>query len=225
MTAPTGWVTIAEYERALSVFLMQRPRWTPDGVQDFLNQYGPMGTPISLYTMAHAPGFPLELVRPHAGRAWISARRPTLVMQWRAWKALYQRIGYTVDGVAAPPPSHPVRMWRGAHRNHRLNQSWTTERGLAAAFGQGPGRGLWTALVEPERILATLAGNEPQSVVDTDGLRVEAVQLTPADRAVVSFHQRRQAYYNEQLEQLPAEDRERMEACVGMFEPWEDLSV
>lgn len=224
MTETAQWISVADYEAALWRFLQLRSRWTPEGVQSFLLEFGPMGAPISMYYMAHAPGFPLKLLRPHAGRAWISARRPTLVMKWEAWKALYRRIGYTVDGAAAPRPTRPVRMWRGAHRNYRINQSWTTDRGLAAAFAQGPGRGLWTALVEPDRMLATLAEAEPQTIVDTDGLTVQAEPLTAADRQVVSFHQRRQAYWNELAENLPAEDRVQIQAFMRVFEPWEDLT-
>ncbi|KFC52355.1 hypothetical protein GY12_06245 [Micrococcus luteus] len=113
MTETAQWISVADYEAALFRFLQLRSRWTPEGVQSFLLEFGPMGAPISMYYMAHAPGFPLKLLRPHAGRAWISARRPTLVMKWEAWKALYRRIGYTVDGAAAPRPTRPVRMWRG----------------------------------------------------------------------------------------------------------------
>ncbi|KFC52354.1 hypothetical protein GY12_06240 [Micrococcus luteus] len=78
--------------------------------------------------------------------------------------------------------------------------------------------------MEPDRMLATLAGAEPQTIVDTDGLTVQAESLTAADRQVVSFHQRRQAYWNELAENLPAEDRVQIQAFMRVFEPWEDLT-
>lgn len=225
MSGGVQWISHAEYEAALSAFMEQPILWTADGVETFLNMYGPIAAPITLNWLAtQTAGFPVHLLRPHAGRAWISARRPTLVMKWEGWNALYRAIGYTVDGELAPLPERPVRMWRGAHRNHRMNQSWTTDRGLAAAFAQGPGRGLWTALVEPSRILVTLGGNEPQSVIDTEGLTVEAQPLTGRDRAAVSFHQQRQAYYDQLAENMAPEERAQLDAYVRMFEPWEDVT-
>lgn len=218
------WISLDDLERVLNAFVADTSNWNAPAVEALIQQYA-LGAPFVLYKLAHTRFFPEHLVRPHVAPAWLTSRRPTLVMIWPAWRALFDRVGYTVDGEAARRPAESVTMWRGAHRNYRLNHSWTTDRTLAVAFAKGPGRSLWRAEVEPRRMMLTMGGHEPQTILDTDGMTVHEEPLSRADLAVPSFHDQRRRHYAEAAQTLDAEGRKQLEAYANLFAPWEDLTL
>lgn len=122
----------------------------------------------------------LAFAVPHV---WSAAEYPDRALPRPEWRHLFDRAGYTVDGVPSARPSEPVRLYRGAveHPVHRRRDwSWTDNRELAEAFafsglrGRPPGV-VWTMLVPPSSLLARIhesSRRESEYVVDTRGLRV-----------------------------------------------------
>jgi hypothetical protein len=112
--------------------------------------------------------------------AWSSAEYPEQSLGRDLWRELFHATGYTVDGVPAERPAEPTRLYRGTTQEGRYGWAWTSDRAVAERFacgvirGQTPGR-VWTALVEPQRLLAFIheaQRNESEYVVETDGLTI-----------------------------------------------------
>ena len=119
--------------------------------------------------------------------AWSAVEWPNRAMTKDVWSLLFALAGYTVDGVPAERPEATMRLWRGALPGHRSGWSWTDDQQLAQWFAArihngGQGR-VWTAEVEPERLLARLGEvvgrpGESEYVVDARGLTIRADSLS-----------------------------------------------
>ncbi|WP_329064920.1 hypothetical protein [Amycolatopsis sp. NBC_01480] len=107
------------------------------------------------------------------------------------WCELFSSAGFARDGVITDPPAEPMTLFRGCTSEGRFGMAWTGTRSVAEKFASGellgrPDKGLvYTAVVEPWRILAHLNGrNEDEFVIDTDGLEPTAVApLATSDAA------------------------------------------
>ncbi len=118
--------------------------------------------------------------------AWSAVEFPNRALDDDAWSLLFALAGYTVDGVPAERPEATMRLWRGALPGHRSGWSWTDDRSLAQWFAErvhngGKGR-VWTAEVEPARLLARLGdgigrAGEAEYVVDARELTIRADSL------------------------------------------------
>jgi hypothetical protein len=120
--------------------------------------------------------------------AWQMAEWPTRVLRSDRWRHLWQLSGYVHNGRWVDRPTMPVRLYRGTDARHRYGWSWTAERATAEWFaarklwvllGHQPGA-VWTALVPPMAMLATITdGREPEIVVDPKLLREARVEIEP----------------------------------------------
>ncbi|MFI6030713.1 hypothetical protein [Amycolatopsis magusensis] len=115
------------------------------------------------------------------GLAWAGAEFPDRVLGRDRWRELFAAAGYTEDGLRVPRPTAPQRLYRGAVADRRADWSWTESRAVARTYAAGgfggrlPGA-IWTALVEPERLLARNTDrDECEYVVDTAGLAIDPV--------------------------------------------------
>lgn len=112
------------------------------------------------------------------GSVWCDAEFPSQALTEDEWSVLFERAGYCVDGVPSQRPTAPLRLWRGSVEERRLDWSWTDDIEVARQFAAGGllGRAkghVWTALVEPYRLLArNNYRNEGEFVVNTRGLGV-----------------------------------------------------
>jgi hypothetical protein len=115
--------------------------------------------------------------------AWSAAEWPMRVLYRVKWRQLWADCGgFVVNGVLAPRPSSPVRLFRGADHRHRHGWSWTPDRSVAQWFADRvvhatPGL-VWTALVPPEAMLVTITDHrpgEPEVVVGGPGLAGRAL--------------------------------------------------
>lgn len=111
---------------------------------------------------------------PHA---WCMVEWPTRALEAEVWQDLFERAGFTIDGVVAPRPTEPLTLYRGADHDHRLGWSWTENVDRARWFAdrpQHPTRGkVWTATVMPWALLAYIhesGRSESEWVVDPDGI-------------------------------------------------------
>lgn len=112
--------------------------------------------------------------------AWSMVEFPNNALDEEEWESLFDEAGCTVDGVPAKRPNHHLHLWRGAIPECRNGWSWTDDRELAGWFAARPhnaGQGrVWTADVEPHRLLAKIGMNvrpkESEYVVDARGLTV-----------------------------------------------------
>ncbi len=115
--------------------------------------------------------------------AWCGVEFPNRALDNTDWRHLFHLAGYTVDGVPSERPASPLRLFRGAVPDHRGGWSWTEDRELAEWFADRPhncGQGqVWTAVVEPWRLLARITEERPgesEYVVDTQGLVILPLQ-------------------------------------------------
>ncbi|MDJ0341772.1 hypothetical protein [Streptomyces sp. PH10-H1] len=116
------------------------------------------------------------------GGIWSGAEFPDRHLDRDDWRWLFKVAGFTVDGIPADRPDHPVLLWRGTVPERRTDWSWTTDRAVAERFAAGsggrpPGR-VYTLLAPPEALLCAYNGRqEAEYVVDTRGLTVHEVNL------------------------------------------------
>ena len=54
-----------------------------------------------------------------------------------AWRLLFLKVGYSVDGRTADRPSEPLTLWRGSVPERRADWSWTADREIAASYAAG----------------------------------------------------------------------------------------
>ncbi|OXM50251.1 hypothetical protein CFP71_27850 [Amycolatopsis thailandensis] len=115
------------------------------------------------------------------GLAWSNAERPDLALSRDSWRTLFTAAGYTDDGRRVPRPTQPLRLYRGSVADRRTDWSWTGSRDIARTYAAGgfggrlPGA-IWTALVEPERLLARNNDrDEAEYVIDTRSLTIDPV--------------------------------------------------
>lgn len=144
-----------------------------------LTHAGRNAGPRMLYVLDHlggiAPGEYLDIVP----WVWSLAEFPGQAMSNSQWLALWGKAGFTIDGEIAPRPKQPLRLWRGAPRSHRRGMSWTDDRARAQWFADNRmdrDNRVWTALVEPRRLLARIhevGRGENEWVINTRALTIE----------------------------------------------------
>lgn len=94
------------------------------------------------------------------------------------WLELFTLTGYTVDGVPATRPSSSLTLYRGSVPERRDDWSWTDSLETAQSYayrgiGGRPQSTVWTAEVDPARLLARISErDEDEYVVNTTGLRI-----------------------------------------------------
>ena len=141
--------------------------------------------PALLYA-AHSSGvIDDEVIGRHVGSIWSGVEFPDRTLEWDEWMEFFEIAGYRVDGTGATLPTEPIRLYRAAASAHVYGHSWTDDLAVAQHFLAVGYRdtfkpSLWTAEVEPERLLAYIADDRPGEshyVIDTTGL--EVVEVSP----------------------------------------------
>lgn len=127
--------------------------------------------------------------------AWSHPEFPEANADARAWRAAFERIGYTSDEalyvdddedqvddedldadeadlLRVPRPAEPMRLYRGALAARRRGLAWTADPERAAWFARRfngtPGMHtahVWTVLCPPERLLARIVGRHEDEYV------------------------------------------------------------
>ncbi len=119
----------------------------------------------------------------YVGSVWSSVEFPDRTLEWDEWREFFNIAGYRVDGIKAEPPTQPIRLYRAATPAHRYGHSWTEDIAVARTFLTVGARDifnptLWSAEVEPWRLLARIVDERPgesQYVVDTEDLNLVEV--------------------------------------------------
>lgn len=154
-------------------------KWSPD---DFLTvatrlgrNYGPM---LLEYVGEELPHDTLAVA---VSEVWTMVEYPDAALSHERWRYWWRETGFTSDGITAPRPTEPMRLYRGAvalPAYRRRDWSWSDDRAVAERFAVGglggrPAGVVWTALVPPQHILGFISGrNESEWVVDTRGLTI-----------------------------------------------------
>jgi hypothetical protein len=106
---------------------------------------------------------------------------PDRVLGHDWWREVFAAAGYTEDGLRVSRPTAPQQLYQGSVADRHADWSWTDSRDVARTYAAGgfggrlPGA-IWTAIVEPERLLARNTDrDEFEYAVDTDGLVIEPV--------------------------------------------------
>lgn len=116
--------------------------------------------------------------------AWSLSESPLRVLGHERWRELFAGTGFTIDGVPAPRPPHPVALYRGASHLRRRGWSWTPDPSVAARFALrhglvGGAAHVYWAEVPPAAMLAAMSPDfgifrgESEVVVDTAGLTIQ----------------------------------------------------
>lgn len=151
---------------------------TPDELLTACCRLGRNDGPALLFDLHYSHLLTGEAATTNVARAWSSAEFPQRCLDWDTWSDLFDLAGYTVDGVRAVKPTEPIRLYRGAPEEGRGGAAWSADPEVARRFaewirGRRPGV-VWTALVEPWRLLCLITGRqEDEYVVDTEGLVIE----------------------------------------------------
>ncbi|MET7577855.1 hypothetical protein AB3M92_00625 [Micrococcus luteus] len=124
----------------------------------------------------------------YAGDAWSSCEYPDRMMEHECWAELFERAGFTIDGVRSPLPTEPVRLYRGSVPERRTDWSWTDNLDVAQGYADGtralrePGK-VWTTLAPPSAMLARNSDrDEHEWVINTAGLVIELFDPARHDR-------------------------------------------
>lgn len=108
---------------------------------------------------------------------------PMLRRDDRWWVDLFRTAGYARSGQRKAPPAHPVRLYRGAPDYAAPSMAWTPSRALALRYASqdgalNPAGRLWSALVEPDALLAAIDLSTDQLEIVVDPRRLG--EVTPA---------------------------------------------
>jgi hypothetical protein len=112
------------------------------------------------------------------GVVWSMAEYPDDALGHERWLELFTLAGYTVDGVLATRPSSSVTLYRGSVPERRADWSWTDSLDIAQSYAHGgiggrPQSTVWTAEVDPARLLARISErDEDEYVVNTADLPI-----------------------------------------------------
>lgn len=160
------------------------------GVEQLGEALGRLGRndgPALLFDLHNEGLLSADAAAAHTGTAWSMAEYPDAYLDHESWRWLFSHAGYTHDGKRSDRPAEAVRLYRGSVPERRADWSWTDRRDVAERYAAGglggrPAGQVWTALVEPWRLLCrnddTDGRNEAEYVVDTDGLQIEAGALS-----------------------------------------------
>lgn len=121
---------------------------------------------------------------------WAANGMPTTLLSVEQWRFLFTFLGYTRDGVTAKRPVGSLRLYRGAPEAGKLGMSWTFDPEVAEFYSssweeEGKDDPIWTAVFEPEHLLACITWrDQAEFVVDPEVLtsgQVEVKEYIPAD--------------------------------------------
>lgn len=161
-------------------WFVENPRsLTTENVLTAVDRVGREFGPELLHSLCNrGQGVPRSVLAAVVGVVWADASYPDRVLSRGAWLELFTAAGYTVDGVSADRPCRPLVLYRGSVEARRSDWSWTDDVEVARRFADGrlgirPDGRVWTAVVEPRRLLArTTSRDESEYVVNTDGLEI-----------------------------------------------------
>lgn len=161
---------------------------TVSNVRATFRDLGRENVPTFLSELDTSAGLAPDVLRPLVGAAWKLATVPELLLESARWVMLFLKAGYSVDGVSAPVPAGPLRLWRGALPDYRWGMSWSDDLSVAERFATrvapmySPGElgRVWTAVARPSQLLAFTSTFDPfgaqqlerEYVVDTAALVV-----------------------------------------------------
>lgn len=165
-------------------FIENHPNPTADDVEEAGGVLGRNSYPALVLQLHVELGLAPIVLAHCVPSAWQDCEFPTLTLDEDSWEWLFGDAGFTINGVKAPRPTAPIRMFRGAVAEHARGWSWTEDRDLAQWFADRPhndGRGrLYSAAVPPGALFACMTGDwadgragEGQWVVDGRDLAVQ----------------------------------------------------
>ncbi|MFC5273798.1 hypothetical protein [Brachybacterium sacelli] len=115
-------------------------------------------------------------------RLWVG-REGNSRVPVETWKAMFEVVEYTEDGIVQPRPRRTVRAYRGATEANRAGLSWSLDLRQAEYFArerQAPkdktGR-VWVTNIPASRVFArVMEGWEKELVADVRGLDVLPIE-------------------------------------------------
>lgn len=121
------------------------------------------------------------------GSVWSMAEYPESNIDHEGWRWLFGDAGFTVDGLAAAPPTS-IRLYRGCTEDRRDGWAWSSDLDMARRYALGyesggfigrlPGRVYTVDAPESALLAHVTTRGESEWVVDTEGLVI--VELVEA---------------------------------------------
>lgn len=160
------------------------------------SQCAPQHLPALLWAAHCTNHLPARVLAAVIAPVWFHSSEPEQRLGHHVWRRLFDHAGYTRDGRSATRPDHDLELWRGAPPDRANGWSWTSHRGYAQLFAQGPGPGqqwptpgrLWRITTPRGRLLAHLdtylgthagGGQADEYIVDTRGLTITEAEPPP----------------------------------------------
>lgn len=151
-----------------------------EGIIKRTGNLAPISELVRLFSRGEISRAALTLFLP---RAWVG-REANSQVPVETWRAMFEHIAYTEDGVVLPRPRRTVRAYRGATEANREGLSWSLDPRQAEYFArarQAPrvttGR-VWVANIPADRVFArVLESMEKEIVVDVRDLDILPVEL------------------------------------------------
>lgn len=151
-----------------------------EGIIKRTGNLAPISELVRLFSRGEISRAALTLFLP---RAWVG-REANSQVPVETWRAMFEHIAYTEDGVVLPRPRQTVRAYRGATEANREGLSWSLDPRQAEYFArerQAPrdrtGR-VWVVNIPADRVFArVLEGMEKEIVADVRDLDILPVDL------------------------------------------------
>lgn len=149
------------------------------GIVDRTGSLAPAGELVKAFSHGELSRAALTYFLP---RVWVS-RESTSQVPVETWRAMFERVAYTEDGVVQPRRLRTVRAYRGAIEANREGLAWSLDPQQAEHFArdrQAPrvraGR-VWVTNIPASRVFARyMEGMEKEVVADVRGLGILPVE-------------------------------------------------
>lgn len=150
------------------------------GIIKRTDNLAPVSELVRLFSRGEISRAALTLFLP---RVWVE-REANSQVPVETWRAMFEHIAYTEDGIVKSRRRRTVRAYRGATEANRAGLSWSLDPGQAEYFArerQAPmataGR-VWVANIPADRVFArVLEGMEKEIVADVRDLDILPVEL------------------------------------------------
>lgn len=149
-----------ELQRDITRYITQQALpMRPDVFAVILDRTAPNQLPNIVWHAWRRHVVPTDTIGEHLGMAFAHCSRPGELLTQQRWLALFEAVGFRIDGEPADPPTVATRLYRACLPEHTRRMSWTPDLRVARAYATGeghhqPGAGhIYTTVADPNDVL------------------------------------------------------------------------